>query len=149
MIIVLKKEGGGVRLLTCSSEEEIAVRVMVFIFLCDLTSKFTQRVLFWSLMAMVVPWWPVSWWDFLFPHGGLSSGQVVIFITTAESTQSHVSVFGPFSSTTIYLVFHEEKQRQKQLQETTPFRMVEFRESLEIWLSSKSGICSGLVSYEL
>lgn len=46
MIIVLKKEGGGVRLLTCSSEEKIAMRVMVFIFLCDLTGKFTQRVLF-------------------------------------------------------------------------------------------------------
>ena len=71
----------------------------------------------------------------------------MIFITTPESTQSCLSLQPIFFY--YHLVFHEEKQQQKQLQEITPFRMVVLRESLEIWLSLESGLCSGLVSYEL
>lgn len=34
------------------------------IHLCGLNSSFTEETLSCSLMAMVVTWWPVLWWDF-------------------------------------------------------------------------------------
>jgi hypothetical protein len=65
--------------------------------------------------------------DGIFPNGGFSNAQVMIFITTPESTQSYLS-FQPIFFY-YHLVFHEEKQQKKQLQEITPLRMAMLCES--------------------
>lgn len=115
MIIILKKYGRSVRFLMSCHEKEIAVRVITF---CDSTA------------ALLKKHFPVLWWlrlwhgglfrDEIFPNGGFSDVQVMIFITTLRNNQSYLSLQRIFFY--YHLVSHKEKTSVKRTPTNNSFQ---------------------------
>lgn len=111
MIIILKKYGRSARFLMSCREKEIAVRVMTFIFAASTAASLKKH--------FPVLWWPWLWHgglfrEEIFPNGGFSDVQVMIFIITPRNNQSYLSLQQIFFY--YHLVSHKEKTSIK----TTP-----------------------------
>lgn len=111
MIIILKKYGRSIRFLMSCREKEIAMRVMTFIFAASTAASLKKH-------------FPVLWWLWLwhgglfreeiFPNGGFSDVQVMIFIITPRNNQSYLSL------QQIFFYYHLVSHKEKTSIRTTP-----------------------------